>query len=254
MVALSEPIRQDVFDGAETREAACQCVTEFAAHVRGQIQTVGRAPSVHVNGKLDDDMVSRHQSDGLRKRRAKQGEIAVRKPPASEFDLLIKHNALFAALLPVLTKSFDCFALVRNPVAVLASWQTVDLPVNRGYIPAGERYDTELRFTLANETDTLRRQVAIVNWFFASFGKNLDSEKIFRYEDLVDSDGMTLLRLVGGGLATPVTLENRNGNPLYGRGAVDTILAALVEAGGAWSEYYSLADCRLVCEWIRSNS
>ena len=68
----------------------------------------------------------------LRRFRGEWGEIAIDKPLSARFTLLIKHNALFAALLPRLTESFPCLALVRNPLSVLASWQTVDLPVHPG--------------------------------------------------------------------------------------------------------------------------
>ena len=99
-VGLSEPIRLDTFKGADTREAVCRCINEFAVQARARIQAEGLAPSVQVDGRLDDDMVSRHPSDSLRQRRAREGEIAVRKPLSSDFTLIIKHNALFAALLP----------------------------------------------------------------------------------------------------------------------------------------------------------
>ncbi len=122
-VALSEPIPQSAFHDADTSEVACQRITDFAMQARTQIQAEGRAPSVQIDGKLDDAMVSCSPSDGLRQRRARQGEISVKKPLTADFTLFIKHNALFAALLPRLALSFDCMALVRNPVAVLASWQ-----------------------------------------------------------------------------------------------------------------------------------
>ena len=251
-VGLSEPIRQDTFKGADTREAACRRINEFAVQARARIQAEGLAPSVQVDGRLDDDMVSQHPSDSLRQRRARQGEIAVRKPLSSDFTLLIKHNALFAALLPTLAQSFHCLALVRNPVAVLASWQTVDLPVNRGRIPIGERFDPDLCNALSDVPDTLRRQVIVLNWFFAAYGERLDSGHILRYEDLVSSGGTALFRLIGKATVPPVSLENRDGSLLYRRVSPDVLLAALIEAGGAWSDYYSVAECEQVANLIRS--
>ncbi len=252
-VALSEPMRQDAFNGADTREAAGQCIEDFAARARAQIKAEGRAPSTQVDGGLDDNMVARLPSAGLRPRRAGQGEIAVRKPLSSDFTLFIKHNALFAALLPTLARSFHCLALVRNPVAVLASWQTVDLPVNRGRIPAGERFDPGLRNALSDEPDTLRRQVIALNWFFAAYGKCLDSGHILRYEELVSSRAMALFRLIGKGAEPGIALENRNGSPLYRHTSPNTLLAALIGAGGAWSEYYSVAECEQVVKSIPSD-
>ena len=137
-VALSEPIRRKALGGMDTPQSACARIGEYAEEARAQILAEGRAPSVQVDSRLDDNRtVSRHTDAGLRKLRSEWGEIAIDKPLSARFTLLIKHNALFAALLPRLTESFSCLALVRNPLSVLASWQTVDLPVHRGRIPAG---------------------------------------------------------------------------------------------------------------------
>ena len=91
------------------------------------------------------------------------------------FGLLIKHNALFAALLPRLVESFACLALVRNPLPVLASWQTVAFPVYRGRVP----------------------ELIVLDWFFERFEANLPPEAIIRYEDLVESGGLVLLHRLG---------------------------------------------------------
>ena len=189
----------------------------------------------------------------LRQQQARQGEMPVRKPLSADFSLLIKHNALFAALLPKLTESFDCLALVRNPVAVLASWQTVNLPVHSGHVPAGERFDQELRGVLAGEPDVLRRQIAVLNWFFASYRKHLIQDNVIRYEELVDSGGLTLFRLLGAADVSLVPLDNRNGNPVYATASPGKLCEALVKQGGAWTEFYSAAECREVANLIRES-
>ena len=137
-VVLSEPIRRKAFGGMDTPQGACARIGDFAEQARAGILAERRASSVQVDGRLDDNRsASRHTDAGLRRLRSEWGEIAIGKPLSEHFTLLIKHNALFAALLPRLTESFSCLALVRNPLSVLASWQTVDLPVHRGRIPAG---------------------------------------------------------------------------------------------------------------------
>ena len=123
-----------------------------------------RVPTIQVGGCLDDNRVaSRYTAIGLRQLRGEWGEIAIVKSLSARFTLLIKHNALFAALLPWLPPSFSCVALVRNPLAVLASWQTVDLPVHQGRIPAGEQFDHHLHRTLEREPGVLQRQIVILD-------------------------------------------------------------------------------------------
>ena len=135
-VALSEPIEPETFTSANRPADACARIREFAASIRHELLATGRAVSVQVDGRLDDDRVAETpNSAGLRAARGGPGEIRVDERLSADFLLLIKHNALFAALLERLADDFPTLGLVRNPVAVLASWQTVDLPVRRAVSP-----------------------------------------------------------------------------------------------------------------------
>ncbi|MDE0001851.1 MAG: hypothetical protein OXQ29_04065 [Rhodospirillaceae bacterium] len=251
-VALSEPMRHEVLAGVDSPDQACLRIEEFTRQARVRILGEGRALSIQRDGRLDDNMVAGEFSrGGLRTRNASLGEIEVGKALRPEFTLLVKHNALFAALLPQLIVSFACLALVRNPLAVLASWQTVSLPVHDGRIPAGEQFDSALRGRLAAEPDALRRQIAVLNWFFSGYLSHLERDNIIRYEDLVDSGGSVLFRLLGHADAVPIPLENRNTNLLYKGSMADVLLRALMEEGGAWSEFYEPAECERAADLIR---
>ena len=204
-VALAEPLRRrEVFEGTDTPRAAGAFIGDFVEQTRAQIVMKRWAPTIQVGGCLDDNRaVSRYTATGLRQLRGEWGEIAIDKPLSDRFTLLIKHNALFAALLPWLTPSFSCVALVRNPLAVLASWQTVDLPVHRGHIPGGEQFDHHLHRALEQEPGVLQRQIVILDWFFARYQAYLTPGSIIRYEDLVDSGGLALFHLLGHSRASP---------------------------------------------------
>ena len=252
-VALSEPMRRQTFTGVDSPDEACVRIEDFVRRARTGIPAEGRAPSVQVDGRLDDDRVSGWgRAEGLRRTQGGQGEILVDKPLSSAFVLLIKHNALFAALLPSLAMSTAFLALVRNPLAVLASWQTVDLPINRGRIPAGEQYDLELQRDLDGEGDVLRRQIIVLNWFFDRFRTHLEPQSILRYEDIVASGGRTLFDRLGRGDAPVVPLENRNGNRAYASTEIGRLLNTLVRESGAWTEFYTVTDCERVANMIRS--
>ena len=251
-VALSEPIEPRAFDSTSGPADACASIRAFAATTRETLLAEGRAPSVQVNGRLDDDRVSEAPSrEGLRRPRGGPGEIRLDKPLSDDFLLLIKHNALFAALLGPLAGTFPTLGLVRNPVAVLASWQTVDLPVRQGRVPMGERFDPLLARTLDDEPDTLRRQVRVLDWFFARFRDHLPPERVLRYEDLVASGGLSLFRRLDI-TARPELLESRNANVLYDAATVNRILAAVQAAGGAWSAWYARWDCEQAAAAIRA--
>ena len=235
----------------KTRVEGFRTIRDFARQTRETILNEGRAPSIVVDGKVDDDMVVTGPSRcGLRERQGMRGEIRIDKSLTSDFTLIVKHNALFAALLAELGTAFDCVGLVRNPLAVLASWQTVELPVHHGRIPAGEQFDSALQGSLRSEPDVLRRQITILNWFFDSYRAHLGPSKIIRYEDLVSSGGSVLFGLVGRGRAPPVPLENRNSSPTYREVEPELLMDALFETGGAWMDFYALADCKHVADTI----
>ena len=251
-VALSEPIRYREYGGMDTPENAAARICDFANETRERVRSERRAPSVHFEGCLDDNRTASHRTDaGLRRLRGGRGEIEVRKPVSDGFGLLIKHNALFAALLPRLVESFACLALVRNPLPVLASWQTVALPVHRGRVPAGEAFDPSLRRRLDEEPDVLRRQLVVLDWFFERFEASLPPEDIIRYEDLVASGGLALFRRLGHPGAGPVGLESGNASRVYEGVDVDALLTALLEARGAWTRFYPPRDLEAAADAIR---
>ena len=252
-VALSEPIEPGTFAAADGPADACARIRGFAAATRDELLTTGRAASVQVDGRLDDDRVAEApNAAGLRAPRGGPGEIQVDKPLSADFLLLVKHNALFAALLDGLAEGFPTLGLVRNPVAVLASWQTVDLPVREGRVPMGERFDPELAGALDAQTDTLRRQVRVLDWFFARFRDCLTPDRVVRYEDVVASGGVALFRRLGM-TARAEALENRNANALYARSSVEAILSAVQSTDGAWVGWYGRGECERVAADIASD-
>ena len=252
-VALSEP-----FGGGRLSEisreprAACTRIAELIREVRERIRTEGLAPSIHVESRLYDNIVASERTDSsLRKLQGIRGKIAVDKPLTGHFRLVIRHNSAFAALLPRMNDCFPCVAVVRNPLSVLASWQTVDLPVNQGHVPGAEMFDRGLCLALEEEPDVLRRQLVVLDWFFTRFRTHLPPENVIRYEDLVESGGSVLFRRLGHPDAQPVRLENRNRSALYDAATIDALLAALLETGGAWMDFYQRADCERVADEIR---
>ena len=259
-VALSQPfdpgfvLEGTRFGGLPRAPArACERLGEFAGAVRRQILTEGRAPSHQVEGALYDIIMAsgRDALSGLRERRGGWGAVAVDKPLSGAFTLFMSQPAVFSALLPDLAASFPCVALVRNPLSLLASWQTVNLPFQRGRIAGAEPFDPELRRRLDEEPERLRRQLVILEWFFARYAAHLDRRRVLRYEDLIESGGAALFRLLGHGDAEPAALESRNESARYEGDRVDILLDALLESGGSWTRFYRRCDLERAAEGIR---
>ena len=254
-MALSEPLDPGVLHDVANADDACGRIRDFVREARARILTDRRATSMQWKGRLEDNRVSDEPTTAaLRPPRGGLGDIRLDKPLSRNFTLLVKHNGMFAMLLPELADHFQVLALVRNPVAVLASWQTVALPVQQGRAPVAERFDPELHRALDSEPDTLRRQVILLGWFFSRYSTHLPPEGIIRYEDLVASGGLSLVRRLRTSSPQLEPLENRNANLLYKGIPVDALLEALQTANGAWAAWYNPWECKQAAAAIHGNS
>lgn len=131
------------------------------------------------------------------------------------FKLILKHPNAFVALLPELIKSFNVFVQIRHPIAILASWNTLDHPLSRGHAPMAEAIDTQLKQRLKDIDDDLDRQVALLDWYYRVIHECLPMEKIIRYEDVINSNGEILRKIVQQGYGVHGRLENKNHNTFY---------------------------------------
>ena len=252
-VALTEPIGEGLMDVADPAEA-CARIERFVRETRARIRREGRAPALTVDGALADNLVSSDASAGLRRTVSERGDIAVGGSIPKGFTLVIKHNALFAALLPRLSRRFPCLGLVRNPLAVLASWQSVDLAVHDGHVPVGERFDPGLARALAAEPEALTRQVIIIDWFFEQFAAHLAARRILRYEDVVATGGRALHRALGVAVPSAEALTDRNANALYDGTAAGALLTALLAGRRTWAAFYGVADCEGLADALLASS
>jgi hypothetical protein len=189
VVALHEPINPGDMPLTFTRSDAVHSIVEQIAHFDRAIKQ--GLPFTHGDkgGLAIDNPIGDATKGGVRQVVAKRGQIQLPAREKNSYELIIKQNALFTALMPILVSQFQMVCIVRNPIDVLLSWLTVDLPINRGHIPAGERFDVKLKSSLVG-LNRLHRQLVIYQWFMTTF---LDSGlPIVRYEDVIQSNGNRL--------------------------------------------------------------
>jgi hypothetical protein len=135
-------------------------------------------------------------SGRLRVTSEKMNDLALDKALTPNFKLIVKQPGFFTALAERLTDYYPVYAMVRHPLAVLASWQTVDMPINRGRWPVAEAFSQHLRSALEALAAPLDRQVFILRWCFEVY-QRLPRERVIRYEDLVTSPTTTLFKIAG---------------------------------------------------------
>lgn len=251
VVVLNEPMDAHALDRVRTPEAATAVVRAFVHGTRAGLRADGRAPSVRVDGGLNDEWAAAAPSaGGLRTPPRGVDETRLARPLPADFLLVVKHDTLFAALLKGLSGSFPVLAVVRNPVAMLASWDTVDLPVRRGRVPMGERFDRDLARVLDAQPDVLRRRIHLLSWFFARYRSHVPAPRVLRYEDIVAQGGRPLFAALGFPDAPAEPLEGQDANPLYA-GADAGAMPAAVRVAHCWAPWYSPADLRAAADAIR---
>lgn len=195
VVALHEPLDPSKLPKGADSEQAAELICQ---HIIGLDQAISLGepfPHGDKGGLNLDNPVGGDYLDGRRQVVAKRGMVQLPPKAANSYHLVVKQNAMFTALLPELTDRFKVVGIVRNPVDVLLSWLSVNLPVNRGHIPAGERFDSSLARVLSRESDVLTRQLHIYNWFVDQYMYH--RLPIIKYEELLSSGGAVLDNALG---------------------------------------------------------
>jgi hypothetical protein len=193
-VALAEPI---LLSRGVDRATGFEEICAFLAQAREQALATGAATSKHVNGVVPDNWAEAPSiTNGQRLRQVLEvhGTIQLDKPLTEHFTLVVKHPAMFSALADLLAPRYPMFALVRDPIAVLAAWQTVNMPVNRGRMPVAETFAPDLKARLGAIADRIDRQVALIGWLLSVYSR--DSRiQVLRYEDMIANPLEQLRRL-----------------------------------------------------------
>ena len=254
VVALHEPIEfmGAPLDGAKIYDAT---IAPFIASTRDELLATRRARTRVIDGEHDDNPYGDvRNDDGLRTSRARLGWTRIDKPLSPDFLLAVKHPMVFTAVLDRLVGRLPVYAVVRNPLALLASWASVKSGFNRGHIPIAESLNIEIRERLANVDDVIGRQLAILDWMFSQYSRHLPRENIIAYEDLVHSRGRALRVVTGRAEALDAELESRNDNRLYDRSIMLKAADRLLSAPGAMWDYYSRADVQVLAEQVADHA
>ncbi len=236
-VALHEPMRTGQFKDEDGPVAA---VERFCEEQRLSILERGLAISKQVGGAVPANPVGTSRTNsGLRKRVVSKGQIAIDKELSPDFTLAVKHCGSFTATLDRLVTRFPVYAIVRNPLAMLASWSTVEFAVQQGHVPVAEGLDSDLKSTLASIDDVLDRQIQVLIWFHERIRRYLPEEAIIRYESIVETGGKALavVRPDAAALAEPLQSQNTSG--LYDHERMVQIGERLLKTDGAHWESYS---------------
>src|SRR5437660_10627794 len=255
-VALHEPM--NVWDFAECRDggAVTDRIENFCAETRKSLHEQGFAISKHVQGKIPDNVASDQVNrSGTRLRRTEHGRVVVDKPLSQDFTLAVKHPGAFSALLETLSKRFECYAIVRNPLATLASWNSLAwLPLKDGHSPIGEKLDVDLARDLAAKSDPLERQIHILEWFYDRFRHFLPEGALIKYEDLIASRGREIAKFFPTAAELDQDLSSKNVNKYYDRALMTDLGERLLQREGPLWNFYSKPDVESLLRDLSSSA
>jgi hypothetical protein len=198
-VCLSEPA-----DHVELKEHACDA-TAFAAALHDKLAETKRRllsglPVYDRRGEGGirvTNYFDRPEPDGIRRSTYEERPIA-RADLSPDLMLCAKHNALYAAALPALIASgaFRVIAMVRDPVAVLTSWRSLNLPVSQGRLPAAMKFWPEMAQITEADEPLLTKQIRIYDLLCRRTHAVRNQVAVLSYETLV-ADSASLAKAAG---------------------------------------------------------
>ena len=234
--------RKEVLRGEQVAvdpDTFCDLIQRFFDESRESLLSGKGALSKTVGGKVSGRKFGDERSaSGFRSAQAGIGRLRIDKPLSPGFTLAVKHNTRFAAMLAPLAGRFKTFAIVRNPLAMLASWQTVELPIRHGRGAMAVRADPLLRDRLDGLDGVTDRQFVLLDWYFARYSDCLPRDAVIRYEDIIASGGKALSAITPKALLIDEPLQGRNTAEVYDRDAMKQLGERLLSTDGPWWAHY----------------
>lgn len=244
VVALDEPFDRGRLQTMTGPDAFLAFVDEQFETQRAMIESKGEAHStLSESGHLANHYVTQPTVTTLRKRQVvfdKMRDVNV----GEDFKLIIKHTLPFTALFDRLAKRYEVFVIVRNPLAILASWNTIDAAYRQGEIQPYVKplIDGDLLRRLDAVDDRIERKVDLLAWHFEQYRPALQTANVIRYEDVVETGGSALRRFMKSPTALREDLESHNTNALYDRDLMWKLKQKLIARRGAIWDFYTRLD------------
>lgn len=256
-LALHEPLRPSEYFGLP-REMVIEEIIQFFETSRRNALEHATALTKQFKGQVPMNPVQeihpwrlwamRILRPGFRRQpKGARARIRVDKALDADFTLVVKQPPFFTAMLAELVEHLRCVAIIRNPLATLLSWNSLVFPISQGHSPTAEGFDAALKQRLANVPDAHMRQILLLEWFYTQYAAHLPEEHLVRYEDMIASNGNTLLETIGLSCSLKEELSTLNYNKLYPVQLVDTLFDRLMSFDDLtlW-QYYTREDAEHV--------
>jgi len=241
-IALHEPMKPRQYFEL-TVDSVVDKIGCFFSEQRESILRDKNAKSRSVAGVVPDNHIGNiNKLTGKRENLVDGDIISIDKPLTKNFSLAIKHPNMFTALLHILSIHFNCFSIIRNPLSVLLSWNSVDMNVSDGHVPAAEAFDRNLFNKLSSEKNKYVRQIIILDWCFTKYKENLNESQILRYEKIIETGGKALAVICDAAKQLNEPLKSRNSSLLYDNSTKTVLAELLLDYNGCYFDFYDKRD------------
>jgi hypothetical protein len=240
-LALVEPLDMVKFNACTDAAQRIRFLSDYFEQIRIDVASKKKISLLDIEG--DGTNTFQYQENGARKTQIKgHREQEITKQLDSDFNLVIKHPNVFTALLKELKQHWDCYAIVRNPLSVFASWESLAHPLSNGHAPMAEYYDAVLKEKLQNTSGKLARQLILMNWYFETYLREINSFNVLRYEDIVSTSGAGLIKIVpDSNINEP--LQSYNRRTVYSKEYMLQMMEVLyADKDGQWRSFYTEQD------------
>lgn len=242
-VALNEPFPLDELVSQSGAQSQVEWLKNRFAEARDSLEKTGSAFCKAKDGQLlTNPFAENPLGNGLRQDVLARQLVFFSFPRSGEFTLAAKHPNAFTVLLPILSPHFECFAVVRNPLAVLLSWNCTDARWFYGHVPVAEQLDRELREGLEKLESAFDRQLFILAHYFSTIRQSLPVNRVVLYEDLIQTGGFVLSKIVPEARNLRHAMTSSNTNPVYDKSKVNRFARHLLESASNWAPFYSAGD------------
>lgn len=237
VVALDEPLKMTEIQALRGQAFVNKIEQRFNQY-REMVLQQKQAFSAQTDQQLGQHYSEVKTTGGLRERIVHDGLIAIDKPLDQNFTLVIKHVLPFLLNLETLIGSLPIYGIVRNPMSVLASMNTL-ATLKDGYYASYREALPGLVEELEKLDDKADRMIALLSWYFEQCKPLLANQQIIYYEDLIASQGKALMPFTPQAANLQEPLVSYNANKIYGSTDILELGNKLLASDGAFWDYYS---------------
>jgi hypothetical protein len=233
VVALHEPMNLKLFPN---KKEGLKNTIDFFDKMRTMIDEEGFAISKVKEGAIPTNPFEEGETN--RTSIVKKEKFKIEKQLSPDYVLIIKQNAHFTFLLNELKNHFPCFVVIRNPLATIASWNSINAPVSNGNLTVLKGLDPFLFEKLNKIEDLFLRQISLYNEIVKNY-LLIREKNIIRYEDLINTSGKALSAISDSAINLEEKMANRNTVNNYNFKQMTLIANKILSNQGSWKEFYN---------------